>query len=204
MIAKVHLARKELGIADEDYRHILAGLTGHDSCATMSDAQLHAVIADMKRRGWKEGAPSARRAADTPMAKKARALWLGLHQLGVIRNPSEQALEAFARRQLRCDRMQWADQSQAFRLIEALKAMAERAGWSQDLTRVDPVDHAIELQGRLASRLHALLLEVRPDARTMNGYGSDYPGAMWTDLWLTNLRRMTADIAADLAKARAG
>lgn len=204
MIAKVHLARKELGIAEEDYRAILQQLTGRSSCSAMSDAQLDTVIEDMKRRGWKQGAPTARRVADSPMAKKARALWLGLHQLGVVRNGSEQALEAFARRQLGCDRMQWADQGQAYRLIEALKAMAQRAGWDQDVSGHDPAEHALVLQRRLAKRLHVLLRELRPSICGVDEYSRRYPGFTWLDLWLPNLRRMTADIAADLAEAREG
>ena len=66
-----------------------------------------------------------------PMARKARALWISLHHLGVVKNPSEKALEAFAKRQLGCDRLVWAKQSDAFRLIEALKDMAARNGWAQ-------------------------------------------------------------------------
>ncbi|MFX8708345.1 regulatory protein GemA, partial [Acinetobacter baumannii] len=66
-----------------------------------------------------------------PMARKARALWISLHKLGVVHNPSEQALEAFAKRQLGCEKLVWARQSDAYRLIEALKSMAERAGWRQ-------------------------------------------------------------------------
>ena len=63
------------------------------------------------------------------MARKARALWISLHQLGVVRNSSEQAFEAFACRQLGCEKLVWARQSDAFKLIEALKAMGLRAGW---------------------------------------------------------------------------
>lgn len=65
------------------------------------------------------------------MARKARALWISLYHLGVVRSPSEASLEAFAKRQLGCERLVWAQQSHAYRLIEALKDMAERNGWKQ-------------------------------------------------------------------------
>jgi hypothetical protein len=65
------------------------------------------------------------------MALKARAMWISLHQLGAIDNPSEQALEAFAKRQLGVEKLQWANQQLGFKLIEALKAIAERHGWHQ-------------------------------------------------------------------------
>jgi hypothetical protein len=81
------------------------------------------MIEQMKRQGFtpKKAASSA---ADHPFAAKARALWISLYHLGAIDNPSEQGLEAFARRQLQCMKMQWANQAQAYKLIEALKAIA--------------------------------------------------------------------------------
>lgn len=144
-VVKVQIARKELGLADDDYRLILERLTGRTSSADCSDAELGRVLDEFKAKGWtpkvvggKVGtptAPVAKRPADHPAAKKARALWLSLWNLGEIRDPSETALEAFARRQLKVERLQWADQGQTYKLIEALKAMAERAGWSQALDR---------------------------------------------------------------------
>lgn len=136
LIAKVHVARKELGLDEDTYRGVLGEVTGHASAKDCDDAQLVAVLDHFKLRGFsaaprKAGKTAATRRADHPSARKARALWISLYQLGVVRNASEQALEAFAARQLKCERMQWARQSDSFRLIEALKDMAERAGWWQ-------------------------------------------------------------------------
>ncbi len=143
MLAKVHIARKELRLQEPEYRAMLVRITGHESAGDCTVAQLGAVLDELKAKGWKptvfvnrnKQTQPARRPgrapADHPVARKARALWISLHQLGVVREPSEHALEAFAKRQLGVDAMQWADQSLGYRLIEALKAMAERAGWSQ-------------------------------------------------------------------------
>ena len=56
-------------------------------------------------------------------------MWISLWYLGAVANSSENALEAFAKRQLGTDRLQWADQTQMFKVIEALKAMGLREGW---------------------------------------------------------------------------
>lgn len=161
-MAKVHIARKELGLDEDTYRDVLARVTGHASSADCTDAQLGLVLEEFKAKGWTPkvmaGGQKARkppsqkaRPADHPSAKKARALWLSLWNLGEIRDPSETALEAFARRQLKVERLQWADQARVYKLIEALKAMAERAGWSQDVSGLKPgVDPVIVLKGRLA------------------------------------------------------
>lgn len=132
MIGKIHVAKKQLQLEDDDYRQILFDVCGRTSAADCSDAQLVAVIERLKQRGF-QPLPSrgGKRAAQHKVAKKARALWISLHQLGEVRNPSEEALEAFARRQLGCERLNWAKQSDGYRLIEALKTMAERAGWAQ-------------------------------------------------------------------------
>ena len=173
MIAKVKIAQKELGIDDVAYRAMLERITGQTSAADCTPAQLASVLDELKAKGWKPSmggnqpkprtgmAPvPARAQADHPVARKARALWISLHQLGVVRDASERALEKFGARQLGVDRLQWADQSQGFRLIEALKAMAERAGWSQDVSFVaNPV---ITLKARLLDAIHAKLGSVAP------------------------------------------
>ncbi|MEO0872541.1 MAG: regulatory protein GemA [Pseudomonadota bacterium] len=133
MLAKVHIGKKELGLHNDDYRQILQDETGHSSAGDCDVAQLERVLSRFKARGWKP-LPKARggaRPASHPMAKKARALWISLYQLGVVRDPSEKALEAFAKRQLKCEKLAWAKQSHGGKLVEALKDMAQRNGWAQ-------------------------------------------------------------------------
>lgn len=134
MLAKIHVARKELAIVEDDYRQILVDQTGHLSVKDCSDAELDKVLGALKAKGFKPKSRSPRtgqQRADHPMARKARALWLSLYHLGAIRNPDEKALEAFACRQLKTERLQWSYQSHGYKLIEALKDMADRAGWAE-------------------------------------------------------------------------
>lgn len=155
-VAKVKIAAKQLGLDDATYRAMLSRITGQDSATKCTEAQLGRVLDEMKAKGWKASSPKARpesratKQAASPLALKARAMWISLHQLGEVRDPSEAALEAFARRQLGVDRLQWAVPSQGAALIEALKAMAERAGWSQDTTGLAPDERLPVLKARLA------------------------------------------------------
>lgn len=153
LIAKVHVARKELRLAEDDYRAVLIRVTGHDSAKLCTNAELTAVVEKFARQGFTAKASGKPAQADHPSARKARALWISLHQLGAIDNPSEHALEAFAKRQLGVTKLAWANQSLAYRLIEGLKAMAERAGWSQDLEGVRPEATMIVLKRRLVETL---------------------------------------------------
>jgi phage gp16-like protein len=159
MLAKVHLAAKELGLDEDARRDVLERVTGRRSSADCDHAQLEAVIREFKRLGW--GAAPSKKAAPTPLELKARAMWASLWHLGVVNNAGQPALEAFAKRQLRVDRMRWADPGTAYKLIEALKAIAERNGWSQDLAGLKPERQVWSLKARLVQR-QAEILGVKP------------------------------------------
>ncbi|MEM6265918.1 MAG: regulatory protein GemA [Pseudomonadota bacterium] len=131
MIGKVHVAKKQLALIDDDYRQILLNETGQTSLAACTSDQLLKVIKRLEALGFKPVPAKGTRPAQHKMAKKARALWISLYHLGVVRNPDERALEVFAKRQLKCEKLVWAKQSHGFRLVEALKAMAVEGGWRQ-------------------------------------------------------------------------
>jgi phage gp16-like protein len=133
MLAKIHVAKKQLQLADDDYRQILLDAAGRDSAGDCTEAELGREIKRLQAIGFKPllKPGAATRPAQHPVARKARALWISLYHLGAVEKPSEQALEAFAKRQLKCERLVWANQSHGYKLIEALKAMAQRHGWPQ-------------------------------------------------------------------------
>lgn len=68
LTAKIHIARKDLGLDDDTYRAMLEHLTGHRSSKDCTDRQLVMVIASLRRRGWNP-APSTYRKTD----KKAQS-----------------------------------------------------------------------------------------------------------------------------------
>lgn len=159
LLAKVHIAKKSLGLSDDDYGAVLLRVTRNASAADCTEQQLEAVVREFEAKGFSAKArPKGVRAADHPGAGKARALWISLHHLGAIGNATEAALETFAKRQLGGSRLQWADQSQVYKLIEALKAIAERHGWGQSLEGVRPGSEIVVLKRRLVL---ALLVKLR-------------------------------------------
>jgi len=160
LLAKVHLAKKGLGLDDDTYRAVLERETGRRSSADCTVQELEHLVAHFRAQGFvpktiaggrKDSAVQRRpRPADHPVAKKARAMWISLHQLGVVENASEQALEAFAKRQLGVERLQWMDQGFSSKLIDALKDWAKREGWDQDLRGVEKKLQVRTLKVRLA------------------------------------------------------
>lgn len=133
MLAKIHVAKKQLALDDDDYRQILLEKTQHLSSADCSEAELKLVLGRLEAIGFRAlpKAGASKPGAQYPMARKARALWISLYHLGAVHNPAEEALQAFACKQLKCERFEWARQSDGYKLIEALKDMAKRAGWQQ-------------------------------------------------------------------------
>jgi len=131
-IKLIHVAKRDLGLDDETYRSMLEGLTGKSSSRDLEAWELDRVIDHMVSRGFQvragRGGKPAHKLADDPQSKLIRHLWLKLHEMGEVKNPSEEALALFVRRQTKRDRLEWISSSQASQVIEALKAWVERAG----------------------------------------------------------------------------
>lgn len=199
MIGKINIARQQLNMAEDDYRQGLFETTGETSLRDCSDRQLDAMLRWLSSKGF-QALPRSGKVAQHPMARKARALWISLHHLGVVHNPSEAALEAFSARQLGCERLAWARQSDAARLIEALKDMASRNGWKQtdDCGRPLPI---IALQEGLCL---AILERMKATGDVPAGWRLDQ--AMWKLCGIENRREegWTAEDYSRLAAALGG
>lgn len=132
--ALINIARGQLGLDEDTYRGLLNSVTGKSSLRIMSLRELDQVIDRMKANGFQASsrpkAPhkraGARSLADDPQARKIRALWISGYHLGVIRDPSEAALIAFAKRLTGADALQWTVSEGANDVIEALKDMLHR------------------------------------------------------------------------------
>jgi phage gp16-like protein len=122
-LAKIQIGKKQLGLADEDYRDLLERVTGQRSSASLSEPQRVAVIAAMQELGF----VTARKTRGLkPHQEKCAALWGALSRAGKIEDGSLAALSAFVRRQAGVQRIEWLTAGQAPKVIEALKAMLAR------------------------------------------------------------------------------
>lgn len=150
MEGKVQVAKMELALDEDSYRDVMMRITKRASIKVCTDEEVIALINEFKRQGWQAKpknpprfANSRSRGADHPTARKARALWISLEQLGAIGNASEAALEAFVKRQMGAERLQWADQGQMDKVIEALTAIARRHGWEPKQPNVKAIKAAL-------------------------------------------------------------
>lgn len=54
MIAKIHIAKKQLGLEDDVYRDLLENITGLRSCSKMNYGQFEMVLNALKRKGFQD------------------------------------------------------------------------------------------------------------------------------------------------------
>lgn len=125
-IKLIHVARRELRMDGDTYRMMLAGMKGLEgatSTADLSVPNLLKVLEQLKLRGFKVRPSKAqnRSLADDNQSKKIRALWLMLHDIGAVRDPSEEALTKFVLSMTHVSALQWLSTAQASRVIENLK-----------------------------------------------------------------------------------
>ena len=128
IVAKVHVAKKELGLDEETYRALLKDVTGQESTKELTMPQLESVIERLIKQGFKPKKTKADRAfAQDAPSKKIRALWLELNKAGLVKDPNESALCAFVKRQTGVEALQWLTPDQSRNVIEALKKWLGRA-----------------------------------------------------------------------------
>ncbi|NMX60234.1 regulatory protein GemA [Pseudomonas sp. WS 5079] len=138
LIKLIHVARRELRMDADTYRLMLAGMKGLDGATSTADLNvpnLLKVLEQLKQKGFK---PRPNKAGKRPPAgdeqsKKIRSLWLTLHDLGVVRDPSEAALAKFVLGMTRVSALQWLNTAQASRVIENLKQWHNRVTNKEDV-----------------------------------------------------------------------
>lgn len=135
LLAQIHIAKKQLGLSEPEYRDLLVAATRKNSSSLMSLAELGLVIEAMVKAGFKpafKGAPRA--SGDAQEVKKSArkvvrlifGLWSELARRGIVENGSRQALFAFVKRQTDVDHPDWLDNKQASQVVEAMKSMLNR------------------------------------------------------------------------------
>lgn len=127
LIKLIHVARRELNMDEPTYRTVLQSAGNAQSTTLMKVSELLAVLERLQKSGFVIRPKSGdRRQTINPDASKIRALWLFLHVLGVVRDPSEKALATYVKRIAKVDDLRWARGDATTVLIETLKKWAMR------------------------------------------------------------------------------
>ena len=192
-VGRRDLAR-QIGLGELAYRDILRDIGGNESLAAMDLPGMERVLAHIRTKGFQARSKVGDRPqVINPDASKVRALWLFLHELGEVRDPSERALAAYVKRIAKVDDLRWARGYVVERLIETLKKWAMRR-----------LPAAVEALRRevMASHVAAPLSEERAALAEeagmflSRGEGFDLYWAAWECLMGALGRPLRADLAA--------
>lgn len=127
----------QVGIKDDDDKRALyMRVASKPRLTVMSDSEKEAVVAELRRMGFKPALKRAngRAKLSGPYAGKLQALWIAAYNLGIVENRDDAALEAFVKRQTGIERERWLRYpDDAEKVIGALKGWIAREGgvdWS--------------------------------------------------------------------------
>ena len=128
LLAKIHVAKNQLNLDDDQYRDVLRRVTGKDSAAQCRYSQLVDLINEFKALGWKTPKKKAFRCAPSDGIKKIYALWGELQTAGAVQSTDKTALDAFVKKYTGIDSVQWLPPEQSQKIIEILKQWVKRIG----------------------------------------------------------------------------
>ncbi|MEQ5870225.1 regulatory protein GemA [Sagittula sp. NFXS13] len=144
IIRTIHAGCKQLGLDKDTRRDLQLAVVGKASLGDMTDAEKQAVVAELKRRGFK---PTGRgkgrfKAASRRDVRLIFVLWRALGDAGELNDPTSKGLHAFVRSQFEqtwgtvpIDINTMTDPSQIEAVIQALRSWINRTGvdfdWGQ-------------------------------------------------------------------------
>ena len=124
-LAKIHIAKKELGMDDDTYRAMLQNVAGVRSAKELNAAGAAKVLAHLQRCGWKP--KTAAKVGRKPKPPAGRAAVMGKVEalLAEAKRPWEYA-HAMALRMFQVEKVDWLDDQQLQKLMAALIYDAKR------------------------------------------------------------------------------
>lgn len=130
LLAKVHVARKQMQLDETSYRAVLARVTGKQSAADCDGRALVLVLEEFGRLGW-SATPGSIKRDRRAHVRKIYAIWGDLKPL--LDNADDDALRGFVRRQTRSVKSpdgigapEWLNGVEAAKVIEGLKGWLAR------------------------------------------------------------------------------
>lgn len=127
-MAKIHIAKAQLGLDDESYRAVLARVAGVRSAKDLNGRQVSAVLAEFQRLGWTP-TPAKKAGRKAPNAAAARKVLMGKVEAMLTEAGRPWSyVDAMALHMFKVERVEWLDAGQLQRLVAALVYDAKRHG----------------------------------------------------------------------------
>lgn len=133
----IHVAKRQTGLSDEQYRALLSGAAGVESAKDIKSwVQYRAVMAAFKKLGFKSPSKDFQKSSKEDrqpawITKRQEYYIRGLWRLA-SRVKDENALRSLTKRITGTDDVTWCSKKDASRLILALRDIAQKAGFNPD------------------------------------------------------------------------
>ncbi|WP_104565829.1 gp16 family protein [Ralstonia mannitolilytica] len=124
-LAKIHIARKQLGMDEDTYRAMLQSVGGVHSSKDLDDAGATKVLAHLQRSGFKP----TKHVGRVPRAVTSnKALMSKIEALLADGGKPWAYAHSMAKRMFGIDKLEWCDHDQLWRIVAALQISANRNG----------------------------------------------------------------------------
>lgn len=127
LMAKIHIAKKELALDDDTYRDVLWRVTGKRSCKDMTIAELEAVIKDMQNSGFKPK-PAKSHGQKPDVIKRRQSLMGKIHAMLTDLGLHWNYAHGMGDKMFGIKRLQWLNDKQLYKLTQALSVHQIREG----------------------------------------------------------------------------
>jgi phage gp16-like protein len=124
-LAKIHIARKQLGMDEDTYRAMLQSVGGVQSSKDLDDAGAVKVLAHLQRSGFK---PVKRVGSVPRVAMSNQALMSKIEALLADGGKPWAYAHAMAKRMFGIEKLEWCNHDQLRRIVAALQISANRNG----------------------------------------------------------------------------
>lgn len=127
-LAQIHIAKQQLGLSDDEYRAILARTAGVSSSKQLTNRNVGNVLDEFRRLGFvPKPAKKAGRKAPRPPATR-QVVMSKVEALLADAGRSWAYADGMARHMFQVERVDWLDDDQLQRLMQALIIDARRHG----------------------------------------------------------------------------
>ena len=130
LLAKIHVAKKQLALDDATYRAVVKRIIGVDSAGAATDGKLVELLDEFKRQGF-QPASGSRHTSAKPWVRKIHAIWKDLAPL--LDDATPAALNGFVARQTKTARnpdgisaAEFLDANSATKVIQGLEGWLSR------------------------------------------------------------------------------
>lgn len=117
-LAKIHIAKKQLGMDDDTYRAMLKEIGGHTSSAKLSSLGRAKVLEHLKKIGFKPTAKKGKKRT-TPAARK-KAQISKVRAILAESSRDDAYADGMSKKMFQVDRFEWCNGDQLQKLIAAL------------------------------------------------------------------------------------